>query len=662
MQAASLPRVLVLFALITPAADARVVRLTTEHRDLLLDGKPFGLAGPYEKLSGKVLFALDPSAAVNAGIVDLALAPRNAKGEVEFTADFMLILPTDPARGNGRLLYEVGNRGGKGMLRVFQKAAASSNPTTAAEFGDGALMNQGYALLWMGWQWDVPDGRMRMDLPVATDHGAPIIGLVRGNFVPNSKSGTGPLADRGHKAYPVNNRNDPEAFMTVRDRPLDAPHRIARDKWRFVDDGTVALDGGFELGRIYDVVYRARDPRVLGCGLAGTRDLISYLKYSKAAGNPLGNLRAAYGWGVSQSGRFLRHFLYQEFNQDEQGRQMFDGVIDEVGGAGRGSFNHRFGQASRDAEQFFNIMFPVDMFPFTDGPETDPETGQTDAMLAKAEAAHVAPKLFHIFSNSEYFNRAGSLIHTDPEGKRDIDPPANVRIYAIASGPHFFGRFPPVPSEGLAAPLSPLDRGPVVRALLRDMDAWVIDGAPPPANCYPRISDGTLTTREKAGWPSIPGVKLPPPMLITYRLDFGPQWSKGIVSYEPPKIGKPFVGLVPAVDEDGNARAGIRVPFIQAPIATYSGWNFRTPDIGSSDQLNGESGSFYPFARTRAERARDDSRRSVEERYTSKEQYLGKIMAAARQLIHDRLWLVEDLPDLIDQASVQYDWAVSTSR
>jgi Alpha/beta hydrolase domain len=650
------------YALMTFGAEARVTRLMIEHREPVLNGKSFGLAGPYEKLTGKIRFALDPSAASNSGIVDLGLALRNASGEVEFSADFFLIKPVDPARGNGRLLYEVGNRGGKALLRVFQKGSASSDPATVADFGDGALMNQGYALLWMGWQWDVPDGRMRMDLPVATDHGAPITGLVRGNFIPNSKTATGPLTDRGHRAYPVSNPEDRESFMTVRDRPLDAPQRIPREKWRFVNDATVSLDGGFELGRIYDVVYRARDPRVLGCGLAGTRDLISFLKYSKNEVNPLGGVRVAYGWGVSQSGRFLRHFLYAGFNQDEQGRKVFDGVIDEVGGAGRGSFHHRFGQASRDAEQFFNIHYPVDMFPFTDGPETDPETGKTDALLARAEAARVSPRLFHILSNSEYFNRAGSLIHTDPVGKQDIDPPPNARIYAIASGPHFFGPFPPVPSEGLAAPLSPLDRSPVVRALLRAMDAWVVDGIPPPASRYPRISDGTLTAPAEAGWPKIPGVHLPPPMLVTYRLDFGPEWSRGIVGFEPPKIGKPFVGLVPAVDQDGNARSGIRMPAVQAPIATYSGWNFRTPDIGSADQLNGEAGSIYPFARTRADRAPGDNRRSMEERYSSREQYLGKVIAAARQLITDRFWLADDLPDLVDQAGVQYAWAVGTKR
>ena len=640
-------------------ANARVVSLNIEHREPILNGKAFGLAGKYEKLSGKVQFALDPAAAVNASVIDLALAPRNAKGDVEFSADFMLLKPVDAAKGNGRLLYEVGNRGGKALLRVFQKGGTSDDPSTAADFGDGALMNQGYALLWMGWQWDVPEGRMRMDMPVASDHGAPITGLVRGNFIPNVRSGLGPLSDRGHRAYPINRMDDPEAFMTVRDRALDTPRRIPREQWRFVDDATVALDSGFEPGRIYDVVYRARDPRVLGCGLAGTRDLISFFKDSKAEGNPLAGVRVAHGWGVSQSGRFLRHLLYEGFNQDEQGRQVFDGVIDEVGGAGRGSFNHRFGQASRDAEQFFNIHFPVDMFPFTDGPETDPETGKTDSLLKRAETAGVSPKIFHILSNSEYFNRAGSLIHTDPAGGRDIDPPANTRIYTIAAGPHYFGAFPPLPSKELASPLNPLDRGPVVRALLKAMDAWVVDHVAPPASRYPKISDGTLKPPAEAGWPKIPGVTLPPPMLMTYRLDFGPEFAtKGLVAFEPPKIGKAFTGLVPAVDEDGNARAGIRMPFVQAPIATYSGWNFRTPSIGSADQLNGEAGSFYPFAKAHAERGAADSRRSIEERYTSRDQYVGKVIAAARQLIAERFWLAEDLLDLIDQAGIQYDWAI----
>ena len=645
---------------VASVAEARVVQLHIEHRETLLKGKAFGLAGAYEKLTGKVEFVLDPEAPRNSGIVDLKLATRNATGGVPFTADFYLLKPLDPQRGNGKILYEVGNRGGKAMLRVFQKAHPGD------EFGDGALMTQGYSLLWMGWQWDVPDGMMRMDIPVATDHGAPITGLVRGNFVLNTRSATASLADRNHKAYPAVSSASPTDTMTVRDQPLDKPQLIPREKWRFVNETTVSLESGFEPGRIYDVVYRARDPRVVGCGLAGTRDLIAFFK-SKSPANPLPGTRVAYGWGISQSGRFLRHFLYEGFNEDEDGNRVFDGIIDEVGGAGRGSFNHRFGQASRDAEQHLNIFYPVDMFPFTDGPETDPETGETGSLLAKAEARHVVPKIFHILSNSEYFNRAGSLIHTDPAGTRDIEPPPGVRIYFISSGPHYSGSIPPVHSRnddvvGLA-PLNPLDRSPVVRALFRALDRWVVNDELPPPNCYPHIADGTLTAPKAAGWPVIPGIPLPPPMLMTYRLDFGPEWPHGIVSYEPPRVGKPFVGLIPAVDGDGNSRAGIHLPDVQVPLATYAGWNYRAPSIGAPDQLAGEAGSFYPFPRTKAERlGTGDSRLSIEERYQSRDQYVGKFTMAARSLVAEGFLQAQDVPEAIDRALAYYDWFIGSRK
>jgi hypothetical protein len=642
----------------TTGVEARVLKLSVERHEKVLNGRSFGSAGPYEKLVGKVEFALDPSLAINANIVDLKFAPRNSDGEVAFTADFYMLKPVDPSHGNGRLFYEVGNRGGKGMLRTFQKARNSPDPQTPEEFGDGALMNQGYTLVWMGWQWDVPNGQMRMDMPIATDHGKPITGLVRGNFIPNDNSPTQPLADRNHLAYPIDDPASPDNFMTVRNRPTDPPQRIPHSKWHFAGDSSVAADGGFELGRIYDVVYRARDPRVVGTGLAGTRDLIGFLKYDRTDANPVPGIRVAYGWGVSQSGRLLRHFLYEGFNEDEQGRKVFDGVIDEVGGAGRGSFNHRFAQASRDAEEFFNVFYPADMFPFTDGPETDPETGKTDSLMARAESRHVAPKIIHIFSNSEYFNRAGSLIHTDPAGTRDIEPPATSRIYFVSSGPHGAGPFPPVQPQGAAALNNPLDRSPIVRALLKDLDAWVVDGAPPPPSRIPRIADGTLVPTETAGWPRIPGVHFPVPFLKTYRLDFGPHWNEGIVENEPPKIGKPFVGLVPAVDQNGNSRAGIRMPAIEAPVGTYGGWNFRRPSIGSADQLFGEIGSFHPFARTKAERTtRGDSRLSLEERYATREEYLKKVALAAQQLVKDRFLLPQDLSDPVDQAAALYDWA-----
>jgi len=639
--------------------------LRVERREPILNGRSFGAAGPYEKLVGKVDFGVDPNNHANDIIVDLKLAPKNARGEVEASADFYLIKPVDPRRGNGRLFYEVGNRGGKSLLQTFQKATGSPDPTTEAEFGDGALMKQGFSLLWMGWQWDVPQraGVMRMDMPIATENGKPITGLVRGNFILNERSNTAPVADRNHLAYAPLDRNAPDYVMTVRDEITARGEMIPRSKWRFVDDANVALDGGFEPGRIYDVVYRSQNPKVVGFGLSGARDLISFLKYDTTSDNPLPGIRYAIGWGVSQSGRYLRHFLYQGFNADEQGRIVFDGVFDQVGGAGRGSFNHRFGQASRDALQYFNILFPVDLFPFTDGPETDPETGTTDSLLARATKTGTVPKVFHLLTNSEYFNRAGSLVHTDPTGTKDADIPATTRIYMIASAPHGPGPFPPVSNAGGGmvgrAVLNPLNYAFATRALFRALDRWVVDGVEPPPSAYPKIADGTLTTPDRAGWPAIPNFAFPQQPLRAFHLNFGADWTKGIVSVEPPEIGRPFVQRVPAVDEDGNVRSGIRLPDIAVPLATQAGWNYRDASIGASDKLAGEIGSYIPFPLTKADRARaNDPRRSIEERYRDRNDYLGRYAIATTDLVAKGYVLPEDVADLLNHAREHYDWVV----
>ena len=644
------------------AAEAGVTRLQIDRRETVLNGKPFGAAGPYEKLIGTVHFALDPALPQNLGIVDLTLAPRNAQGLVEFSADFYLLKPVDPSRGNGRLFYEAGNRGTKRILSAYQDAANSTDPTTAAEFGNGALMQQGFSLLWMGWQWDVPEGRMRMAIPIATNNGQPITGWVRGNFIPGANAASASVADRGHLAYPVVAPASAAHRLIMRTLPTDTPREITRSTWRFTGPATVTLDRGFEAGLIYDVIYRARDPRVIGVGLAGTRDIVSFFKHASAAeGNPLPGITRAIGWGVSQTGRFLRHFVYEGFNEDERGRIVFDGVFDQVGGAGRGSFNHRFGQQSRDQLQHFNILYPVDMFPFTDADQTDPETGVTDGVLRRATHSNTVPKFFHLLTDSEYFNRAGSLIHTDVTGTRDIAPPPTSRIYFIASAPHIVGAFPPAPYADRdfvgRADMNTLVYTPVIRALFRALDRWIAEGVEPPASRYPLLSDGTLTTVTASGWPTIPGYQRPKSPMTTYRLDFGPDWSKGIVTIEPPKIGKAFVGLVPAVDEAGNDRAGIRLPEIAVPLATHTGWNYRRPEIGAPDRLASEIGSYLPLPKTRADRERTgDSRRSIAERYPSREDYVGRISLAAVALVEDGFLLAEDVTAVIQRAAGHYDW------
>jgi hypothetical protein len=647
----------------TSPVRADVTRLRIERREVILNGKTWGAAGAYEKLIGKVDFALDPKLPQNQIIVDLDLAPKNAQGLVEFSADFYLIKPVDSARGNGRLFYEAGNRGTMRILPTFQNATNSADPATDAEFGNGALMNQGFTMLWMGWQWDVPQGRMRMDIPIATNNGQPITGWVRGNFIPGRGATTALVADRGHTPYPVVDAASAENRMVVRTIPTDPPAEIPRSRWRFTNAGTVTLDGGFEAGLIYDVIYRARDPRVVGVGLAGTRDIVSFFKHADATrGNPMPGITLAIGWGVSQTGRFCGT-LVSGFNEDEHGRQVFDGVIDQLGGAGRGSFNHRFGQQSRDQLQHFQHPLPVDMFPFTDADERRTlRPASPTGCLARARRSNTVPKFFHVMSDSEYFNRAGSLTHTDVTGTRDIEPPTTSRIFFIASAPHIVGPFPPAqytdPDFVGQADMNTLVYTPVIRALFRALDQWVTEGKAPPASRYPRLSDGTLATVDASGWPNIPHFPRPSSPMTTYRLDFGPEWSKGIVAFEPPKIGKPFIGRVPAVDEAGNDRAGIRLPEVAIPLATHTGWNYRAPSIGSPDRLASEIGSYLPLPKTRADRERTkDGRKSIAERYPSKEDYLGRISLAALSLVDDGFLLADDVADVVRRAARHYDWA-----
>ena len=372
---------------------AKVVRIDVERRQDVLDGRVFGLTGAYEKIAGTVHFAVDPRLDQNLKITDIDKAPVNAEGLVEFSADLYILKPKNVERGNGALLLEVGNRGRKGLLSFFNLAEGSYDPETAAHFGDGFLMREGYTLVWVGWQWDTPEepGRMAMFPPVATEHGAPIRGLVRSDFVPLEPESDHSLADRNHVAYPVADVNASQNVLTVRD-DVEAERRvIPRSKWRFArvdgdelvpDPRRVYLEGGFRLFRIYEVVYVSENPPLVGLGPSAIRDVVSRLKYEGAPelGIETSSFDRALGFGISQSGRFLRTFLYYGFNEDESHRRVFDGVIAHIAGGGRGSFNHRFAQASRDAHPYINFFYPTDIFPFTDREQLDFRTGVDDGL------------------------------------------------------------------------------------------------------------------------------------------------------------------------------------------------------------------------------------------------------------------------------------------
>jgi hypothetical protein len=652
-----LKRAWILSACLPVLLPAALVRIEVSERSDVLDGKAFATAGPYERIAGKAYFAVDPNLAANKIITDIAKAPRNEEGLVEFSADFYCLKPRDPRHGNHAVLFEVSNRGGKGMLGTFDMGG-SDDPRSQQDFGDGFLLEQGYTLVWLGWEFDVPPGPnlVRLYAPVAKG----LTGLVRSEIIVDHREIRQSLGDRNQLAYPVLNPDDPRLTLTIRDHP-DGPRRaVARDAWHIEGGMHIAMPVGFEPGKIYELVYTSKDPPIVGLGPAAVRDLISFFKYGIPADTILGDhhdfIKRAYGFGVSQSGRFLRTFVYYGFNQDEQGRRVFDGMMAHVAGAGRGSFNHRFAQPSRDGHPLLNTFYPTDIFPFTDLPETDPDTGITDGLFSHTTPPAAAPKIFYTNTSYEYYGRSASLIHTTIDGAGDAPLALTTRIYFLAGCQHGPSVFPPNRGEAqnLANPNNYLW---TLRALLVALDRWVADGQEPPPSRYPKMADGSLAALQAVQFPKLPGVKFPARIQQAWHVDYGEEFrSAGIVTIEPPKVGRPFPMRLPQVDADGNEKAGIRMPATAVPLATYTGWNLRSAEIGAPNEMDSMMGSFIPFARTRAERMKSgDPRLSVEERYAGKQEYLDKVQAASRGLVKDGYLLERDVALVVERASAEWD-------
>src|SRR5438876_311421 len=539
-----------------------VVGVEIEQRAVVLDGHTFGAAGAYEKLAGVVRFAVDRANPANHAITDLGLAPANARGHVEFWADFYLLRPADPARGNRRLLLDVPN---------------------------------------------------------------------------------------------------PGARLTVRERREAAAVEVERGAWRFPDASSLTVENGFEPGKIYELVYRAANPPLVGLGFLAVRDTAAWLRCASAVdGNPCAEtLDRAYAFGVSQSGRFLRHLLHLGLNEDEAGRRVFDVVVPHVAGARRGEFNHRFGQPSLNATHAVGSLFP-----FTDTVETDPLTGERGALLARLEARGTLPKIFTINTSAEYWRGDASLVHTDIAGKRDVEPHPAARVYLFASTQHTPGSLPPPdadPNTGGRGrePFNAVDYAPLLRPARGALHRGLAGGVARPATTVPRLAGGTAVLAEvTAGvFTKIPGVRFPDRIDRPVRLDFGPELARGIVTELPPKVGAPFVTFVSAVDGDGNEIAGVRPVELLAPLATFTGWNPRHPTQGAPGDLMSMMGSTLPLPRTRAERlATGDPRRALEARYPSRAAYLERVRAAALALVAARHVLAEDLDALVERAGRLWDW------
>lgn len=642
------------FALLTlPAA---VTRVEITERSPILAGKSFGAAGPYERLVGKVHFAVDPFAAANRDVVNLALAPRNAQGEVEFFADFVVFAPRDPAKGNGTLLFEVSNRGRKGLLATFSRGAGSNDPRTAAEFGDALLLEQGFLLVWLGWQFDVPrePPLMSVTVPVAKyPDGRAVTGVVRSDYVPDQAMTRFSLGDR--LFFPYLATADAAATLTERSLAHGPRRVIPRADWSFSPDrGAVEKPAGFESGKIYEVVYRSQDPPVVGLGMAGVRDFIAALKAGSAPA-PLTALKPAarrtLAFGSSQSGRFLRTFLYHGFNRDERGNRVFDGIWANVAGGGRGSFNHQFAQPSRDARPFFNFVYPTDIFPFTDLEQYDPVTGLSGGILVRAQKDGVVPKIFYTNAAYEYYGRAASLIHTTLDGSADAPLHPSTRVYVMAGGNHGPGTMPPSRSASTRYITSGNEYGWVMRSLLMRMHRWLADDHAPPASMYPRIANHELVPLAQVKYPKLAGVDPPVRVHNVFRLDFGPDFrSRGIVAYEPPVVGSPFAVLVPQVDADGNEIAGVRTPQVAVPLAVHTGWNLRAPSIGSPEEMFSMVGSYFPFAKE-----------TVVKRYGNKAAYLGRVRQAAKSLAAGGFLLDRDLAAVEAVSAREWDFVTSAT-
>ena len=633
---------------------ARVVRVEILSRSDITG--TFG-GHTYERLIGRVYFAFDPRNPANKQIVDLALAARNPNGEVSAVSEFIMLRPKDSADSAALAVIDIVNRGGMTTFVFNLGRNQGATAVSADYYGDALLMKRGATIVALGWQWDVPPGpnSLHFEAPRVGSAARPITGIVRSDITIDAPTNTIPLGHSlaGAVAYPVANPNDRINVLTVRDSPTGPRTIVPRREWQFAhlngttvvpDPRSVYMSKGFTPGKIYEVVYRAKDPVVVGTGLAAVRDMMSYLKYDSAA---VAHVRYGIGYGVSQTGRFIRHYLYQGFNVDERGRATFDGFFVHTAGAGRGSFNHRFAQPSRDAQPYSTFFYPTDVFPFTSVPTRDPVTRQTLGLRDNMRGTNDA-KIFYVDGGHEYWGRAASLTHTTPDGKQDVGFLANERRYVISSAQHSGPSGWPLPDSAKigtsrAYQGDPLDQRLALRALMSSLIDWVTLKKEPPTPIYPTFSQGNLVSAANLQFPKIPDVRVARIPNQPYRMNFGPRWSQGIIDHEPPILGTPYPVFVSRVDSIGNELGGIRSVEILAPLATYYPWQLRTGMPAGADYLVSFRGTFIPLPKTEAERkASGDSRPSIEGLYGDQTKFLQRVDEGISTLIAHRFLLPDD--------------------
>ena len=687
---------------LSPAVNARITQITITSQTPAFAGASFGTVGKYDNIVGIASGEVDPKDSLNAVITDVALAPRNSRGMVEYSMDFSIFVPQDPSKGNHTLLYDVVNRGNM-SIPALNIGSSGNNP------GDGFLESQGYTLVFSGWEGDITQG-IKMTLPIAKNSdGSDITGRVRAEYILNST--TAKTVDvTAPPAYVAVSTNNNGATLTRRVHQDDPKELIPNSQWAFADctstafpgvpnAAKVCLQGGFDTNHIYELVYTAKNPTVAGLGFAATRDFISFLRNSNGAGrgngngngagnckpgnssdngngrgtacppsgatvpNPLGDsIENAIIYGSSQSGRWIRTFIELGFNEDENHHQVVEGAIPHKA-SNRGAFNVRFAQPTRlSGTQHTEKQFPGAESSQTWGVSHDPIARITGGQLDRCRSTGTCPKIFATMTDTEYWQAYMALNTTDSFGVHDLPVPPEVRIYHFAGTQHGGGSPTALPGVvpnapgNCQLPTNPNPFIPAQRALLVSLRDWMVSGTEPPQSLYSTLAAHSLVPASAILAPYVPAVNFTVAGLGAQKfyLDRGRDFNVGDISgvmAEPPATGGPYSLLVPAVDSDGNDIDGLRDVFMQVPLGTYTGWNPRKAGFSEGDSCD-LTGGYIPFFRTQQQRLNaGDPRPSLAERYPTHADYVAKVTAAANQLVAERLLLQQDADLAISQAN-----------
>ena len=651
------------------------------QKSVFSNGKTFDETGTYDLIEGKAFFEINPSHKSNVSITDIDLAPVNKNGNVEFSSDFALLKPSNPQKGNDVLLLDIVNRGNKTALVGFNNISKQNDPNTLSDTGNDFLMNHGYSILFCGWQADVPEnmGLIKLDVPEAMVNGKQLIGKIMNQYQTNEKIKVLPLADRYHLKNPSYDPQEAIAQMTVRDHPTGNYEIIPRENWSFIrvedpeiepDHSHIHLETGFEPGRIYQLIYTSIGSRIVGLGFAAVRDISTFLKYESSDYlNPCaGNIDTVISYGISQSGRFLREYIYNDMNIDENGSKALDGIIAHVGGGMRGEFNLRFGQPSKDV-----CYITPELFPFSDITQQDPLTKTESGLLDKMNKNISMPKIMFTNSSAEYWRGDAALIHTNINEEKDVVSNSNIRIYHFAGTQHGSGIYPAIkirPSDLIEGnmPFNTVNYTPLLRSCLENMKDWIKTDIAPADSCHPTHIDSTAVESKFVlqKFASIPNIKLPDHTLNVIGLDYGNEKHLGRTIKLPPEHIGTYPAYVSDVDETLNEKKGIRLPDISVPTATNTGWNCRNQSIGNDGLLIGITGGLagstfqLPVTNQQANEV-GDIRPSIESLYTSKHEYINKVTEAVKILLTDRYILEEDAEEIIYLAELRYDDLVNAN-